>query len=100
MAVKDLSNEYKQSLKSLDTEETIDLWFYRPLGFAWAKLFSKLGIKPNAVTPLSPRSIPSFSEIPFPAMVTPTAAYAYFFVGSFSISARACSLSYWISFFK
>lgn len=50
MAIKDLRTEYKQSLKSLDTEETIDLWFYRPLGFAWAKLFSKLGITPNAVT--------------------------------------------------
>ena len=41
---------YKDSLKSMDTEETIDLMFYRPIGFAWAVLFAKLGIKPNAVT--------------------------------------------------
>jgi len=34
----------------MDTEEQLDLWFYRPLGFAWAVLFAKLGIKPNAVT--------------------------------------------------
>lgn len=29
---------YKDSLKSMDTEETIDLMFYRPIGFAWAVL--------------------------------------------------------------
>ena len=34
----------------MDTEEHIDLWFYRPLGFAWATLFAKLGISPNIVT--------------------------------------------------
>ena len=34
----------------MDTEEHIDLWFYRPLGFAWAALFAKLGISPNIVT--------------------------------------------------
>lgn len=50
MAFKDLRNEYRASLKSMDTEETIDLWFYRPLGFAWAKLFAKLGVTPNWVT--------------------------------------------------
>lgn len=42
--------EYKASLKSSDTEEWFDLIFYRPIGFAWAILFRKLGIKPNAVT--------------------------------------------------
>lgn len=41
---------YKDSLKSLDTEETFDLIFYRPIGYAWALLFRKLGIRPNAVT--------------------------------------------------
>lgn len=45
--------EYKASLKSMDTEEHIDLWFYRPLGFAWAKLFARLGVTPNVVTILS-----------------------------------------------
>lgn len=50
MNFKELKQQYNESLKSMDTEETIDLWFYRPLGFAWAVLFAKLGIKPNAVT--------------------------------------------------
>lgn len=42
--------EYKASLKSSDTEETFDLIFYRPIGFAWALLFRKLGVTPNVVT--------------------------------------------------
>lgn len=42
--------EYRASLKSRDTEENIDLMFYRPLGFLWACLFRKLGVSPNAVT--------------------------------------------------
>lgn len=50
MNFKELKQQYNQSLKSMDTEEHIDLWFYRPLGFAWATLFAKLGISPNIVT--------------------------------------------------
>ena len=50
MNFKELKQQYNDSLKSMDTEEHIDLWFYRPLGFAWAVLFSKLGVKPNAIT--------------------------------------------------
>lgn len=42
--------EYRQSLKSMDTEETFDLLFYRPLGFTWAVIARKLGIHPNAIT--------------------------------------------------
>lgn len=41
---------YKASLKSMDTEETFDLIFYRPIGYAWACLAAKLGITPNAIT--------------------------------------------------
>ncbi len=41
---------YKDTLKSADTEETLDLWFYRPIGYAWALLFRKLRIAPNPVT--------------------------------------------------
>lgn len=41
---------YRASLKSMDTEEHIDLFFYRPIGYAWACLFRKLGITPNVVT--------------------------------------------------
>ncbi|MDO4512328.1 MAG: CDP-alcohol phosphatidyltransferase family protein [Bacteroidales bacterium] len=50
MNFQEIKSQYKQSLKSMDTEEHIDLFFYRPLGFAWAWLFAKLGVTPNAVT--------------------------------------------------
>ena len=50
MNFKRLQQEYRQSLKSMDTEERLDLWFYRPLGFAWAKLFAWLHVTPNVVT--------------------------------------------------
>lgn len=43
-------SSYKASLKSMDTEETFDLIFYRPIGYMWALLCKKLGIKPNAIT--------------------------------------------------
>lgn len=38
------------TLKSADTEEWIDLLFYRPIGYRWALLFYKLGVTPNAIT--------------------------------------------------
>lgn len=41
---------FRDSLKSLDTEEHIDLYFYRPIGYAWALLAKKLGVTPNAIT--------------------------------------------------
>ncbi|MBD5348645.1 MAG: CDP-alcohol phosphatidyltransferase family protein [Bacteroides sp.] len=41
---------FKDSLKSMDTEEHIDLYFYRPIGYAWALLARKLGVTPNAIT--------------------------------------------------
>ncbi len=54
MKIKDmfenLRKEYRASLKSMDTEENIDLAFYRPIGFAWACLFRKLHVTPNVVT--------------------------------------------------
>ncbi|MCC8154617.1 MAG: CDP-alcohol phosphatidyltransferase family protein [Tannerellaceae bacterium] len=40
----------ESTLKSMDTEEFIDIHFYRPIGYRWALLFHKLGITPNAVT--------------------------------------------------
>lgn len=40
----------ESTLKSNDTEEFIDIHFYRPIGYRWALLFQKLGISPNAVT--------------------------------------------------
>lgn len=44
------NNDFKSTLKSLDTEEHIDIYFYRRIGFAEAKLAEKLGITPNAIT--------------------------------------------------
>ena len=41
---------FKSSLKSMDTEETFDLIFYRPIGYMWALLAKKLGVTPNAIT--------------------------------------------------
>ena len=35
-------NAYRQSLKSMDTEEHIDLAFYRPIGYCWAVLAASL----------------------------------------------------------
>ena len=50
MKVNNKEVSYKQTLKSMDTEETIDLVFYRPIGFMWAVICAKLGISPNAIT--------------------------------------------------
>lgn len=38
------------SWKSMDTEEFIDIHFYRPIGYRWALFFNKLGVTPNAIT--------------------------------------------------
>lgn len=43
----------ESTLKSVDTEEPIDIYFYRPIGYRWALFFQKAGIKPNTVTILS-----------------------------------------------
>lgn len=40
----------ESTLKSNDTEEFIDIYFYRPIGYRWALLFQKFGITPNTVT--------------------------------------------------
>lgn len=43
-------DDYRRSLKSLDTEEGIDLAFYRPIGYRWATLAARFGVSPNAIT--------------------------------------------------
>ncbi|GAB6010943.1 CDP-alcohol phosphatidyltransferase family protein [Viscerimonas tarda] len=40
----------ESTLKSSDTEEFIDIHFYRPIGYRWALLFQRLGVSPNAIT--------------------------------------------------
>lgn len=44
------NTSYRDTLKSADTEEHIDLAFYRPIGYAWACLARRLGVTPNAIT--------------------------------------------------
>lgn len=40
----------ESTLKSADTEEFIDIHFYRPLGYRWALFFHQLGVTPNQIT--------------------------------------------------
>ena len=44
---------YQASIKSIDTEERLDMLFYRPLGFRCALFFRRLGIHPNVITIIS-----------------------------------------------
>ena len=37
----------------MDTEEFLDIYFNRPIGYAWALFFKKLKVHPNVVTILS-----------------------------------------------
>jgi len=43
----------QDTLKSQDTEEWIDLLFYRPVGYCWALFFKKINVSPNTVTVFS-----------------------------------------------
>lgn len=45
-----INGDFKSSLKSLDTEEHIDIWFYRRIGWVEARIAARLGISPNAIT--------------------------------------------------
>jgi hypothetical protein len=36
--------------KALDVEETLDVWFYRPLGYLLARAAHRAGLTPNSVT--------------------------------------------------
>lgn len=52
-AGKKTKNDFKSTLKSEDTEEWLDIHFYRPIGYRWALLFRTIGFSPNMVTILS-----------------------------------------------
>lgn len=43
-------NKLQQTFKSADTEEFLDIYFNRPIGYLWALFFKKLHIHPNVVT--------------------------------------------------
>jgi len=46
-------SSFESSLKSNDTEEKIDIWFYRPIGYQIALFCAKIGMTPNTVTIIS-----------------------------------------------
>ncbi|MDR1115454.1 MAG: CDP-alcohol phosphatidyltransferase family protein [Tannerella sp.] len=48
-----LNREYEASLKSIETENYPDRWFYRPVGFRIAKALRNTGVTPNMVTIVS-----------------------------------------------
>lgn len=45
--------EIQSTFKSKDTEEWLDVYFTRPIGYLWARFFDHFGIHPNVVTVLS-----------------------------------------------
>jgi len=45
-----LFSEFKQSLKTVDSEEIIDLYFFRPLSFLLVKLIYNTNITPNQIS--------------------------------------------------
>lgn len=47
------NKEFESSLKSIETENIIDLYFYRPIGFRIARMLRNTRITPNMVTYLS-----------------------------------------------
>lgn len=49
----DINKEYESSLKSIETENTVDKVFYRPIGFRIARLLRNTGVTPNMITILS-----------------------------------------------
>ena len=46
-------SQIESTYKSIDVEETIDIYFYRPIGYVIAKMCRALGITPNVVTIVS-----------------------------------------------
>ncbi|MFC5412883.1 CDP-alcohol phosphatidyltransferase family protein [Larkinella bovis] len=51
--VEPTNTAFQNTLKSSDTEETIDIWFYRPIGYQIARFCAWVGITPNTVTIIS-----------------------------------------------
>jgi len=48
-----MDKEFEASLKSVETENALDLYFYRPIGFQIARVLRNTGITPNMITVLS-----------------------------------------------
>ncbi len=45
--------DIQSTFKSKDTEEWLDVYFTRPVGYLWARFFNHFGVHPNVVTVLS-----------------------------------------------
>lgn len=50
---KDTKAAIEATFKSKDTEEWLDIWFTRPIGYLFARLFNAFGVHPNVVTVIS-----------------------------------------------
>ncbi|MDR1601710.1 MAG: CDP-alcohol phosphatidyltransferase family protein [Tannerella sp.] len=48
-----MDKEFEASLKSVETENVVDLYFYRPIGFQIARILQNTGITPNMITAFS-----------------------------------------------
>ncbi|MDR1406584.1 MAG: CDP-alcohol phosphatidyltransferase family protein [Tannerella sp.] len=48
-----MNKEFEASLKSVETENVVDLYFYRPIGFQIARALRNTHITPNMITVLS-----------------------------------------------
>jgi len=44
---KDTKAAIEATFKSKDTEEWLDIWFTRPIGYLFARLFNAFGVHPN-----------------------------------------------------
>ncbi|MBR1446918.1 MAG: CDP-alcohol phosphatidyltransferase family protein [Alloprevotella sp.] len=75
----------QSSLKSLDTEEWLDIHFTRPLGLLWAHFFIRLGVHPNVVTVLS--------------IFLGVAAGVLFYFDSFTLNALGVLLLVWANIY-
>lgn len=51
--MRESDNTFQRTLKSIDTEEWFDIYFTRPCGLLWARLFNRFNVHPNVVTVLS-----------------------------------------------
>ena len=53
MKDKSFNELLRESFKSNDTEEWLDVYFTRPIGLAFALLWARVGVTPNTITILS-----------------------------------------------
>ncbi|MDR1499866.1 MAG: CDP-alcohol phosphatidyltransferase family protein [Tannerellaceae bacterium] len=79
------NSRVKATYKSADTEEVIDIYFYRPLGYWWARMFERLGVGPNTVSVMS--------------IILGVAAGVCFYFGSMAVNVIGMLLLIWANTF-